>query len=65
MTLLSMDRQRADELSAAIDKWLAKRKADPAGIDPAQLDDFAKWAEQRKIAASQISSVLRPKNERW
>lgn len=65
MTLLSMDRQRADELSAAIDKWLVKRKADPAGMDPAQLDEFAKWAEQRKIAASQISSVLRPKNERW
>jgi len=65
MTLLSMDRQRADELSAAIDKWLVKRKADPAGIDPAQLEDFAKWAEQRKIAASQISSVLRPKNVRW
>jgi hypothetical protein len=34
-------------------------------MDPAQLDEFAKWAEQRKIAASQISSVLRPKNERW
>jgi tetratricopeptide (TPR) repeat protein len=65
MTLLSMDRQRADELSAAIDKWLVKRKADPAGMDPGALDEFAKWAEQRKVAASQVSSVLRPKNERW
>jgi tetratricopeptide (TPR) repeat protein len=65
MTLLSMDRQRADELSAAIDKWLVKRKADPAGMNPAELDEFAKWAEQRKIAASQVSSILRPKNERW
>jgi tetratricopeptide (TPR) repeat protein len=65
MTLLSMDRPRADELAAAIDKWLAKRKADPAGMDPAQLDEFAKWVEQRKLVASQVSSVLRPKNERW
>src|SRR5262245_1190002 len=48
MALFKMDRPRADELSAAIDKWLEKRKADPAGLDPAKLEEFAKWAGERK-----------------
>jgi tetratricopeptide (TPR) repeat protein len=65
MALFNMDRPRADELAAAIEKWLEKRKSDPAGLDPARLDEFAKWAEQRKQLASQVSSVLKPKNERW
>ncbi len=65
MTLFNMDRPRADELAAAIDKWLEKRKADPTSVDPAQLDEFSKWAQQRKQLASQVSSVLKPRNERW
>ena len=65
MTLFNMDRPRADELAAAIDKWLEKKKADPTSMDPAQLDEFSKWAQQRKQLASQVSSVLKPKNERW
>jgi len=65
MTLFSMDRPRADELAAAIDKWLARKKADPAGVDAAQLEDFEKWAAQRKQLASQVSQVTKSKNERW
>jgi len=65
MQLFTMDRPRADELSAAIDKWLEKRKTDPAGMDPAQLQEFSAWAAQRKQLASQVSSLTAPKNERW
>ena len=65
MQLFTIDRPRADELSAAIDKWLEKRKTDPAGVDPAQLQEFSAWAAQRKQLASQVSSVTAPKNERW
>lgn len=65
MALFRMDRARADELSAAIDKWLEKRKADPAGLDPAKLEDFAKWAGERKQAASQVPSITRPGDGRW
>ena len=64
MVLFNRDRPRADELAAAIEKWLEKRKSDPTGVDPAKLDEFAKWAEQRKQLSSQTSSVLKP-NERW
>ena len=65
MQLFTMDRPRADELAAAIDKWLEKRKTDPAGMDPAQLQEFSAWAAQRKQLASQVSSVAAPKHERW
>jgi tetratricopeptide (TPR) repeat protein len=65
MQLFTMDRPRADELAAAIDKWLEKRKTDPAGLDPAQLQEFSAWAAQRKQLASQVSSLAAPKNERW
>jgi tetratricopeptide (TPR) repeat protein len=65
MQLFTMDRPRADELAAAIDKWLEKRKADPAGLDPGQLQEFSTWAAQRKQLASQVSSVASPRHERW
>ena len=65
MQLFTMDRPRADELAAAIDKWLEKRKTDPAGLDPTQLQEFSTWAAQRKQLASQVSSVASPRHERW
>jgi tetratricopeptide (TPR) repeat protein len=65
MTLFRADRARADELAAAIDKWLEKRKADPAGLDPAKVDEFGKWAEERKQAASRVSTLARPSDGRW
>lgn len=46
--LFDIDRQRADELAAAIDRWVEKKKADPSGVDPAKFDEFARWAAQRK-----------------
>ena len=65
MALFQADRPRANELTAAIDKWLEKRKTDPAGLDPARLEEFAKWAEQRKQLASQVSSLSSPEKPRW
>jgi tetratricopeptide (TPR) repeat protein len=64
MTLFSSDRVRADELAAAIDQWIQKRKADPAGVDPAALDKFTAWAAERRQLASQTSALtLQP--PRW
>jgi tetratricopeptide (TPR) repeat protein len=65
ITLFNMDRPRADELGVAIEKWLEKRKADPAGVDPAALADFSKWQEERKKLASQTSSLTTRRNETW
>jgi len=65
ITLFNMDRPRADELAVAIDKWVEKRKTDPAGVDPAALADFSKWQEDRKKLASQTSSLTTHRKEAW
>ena len=65
ITLFNMDRPRADELGVAIEKWLEKRKADPAGVDPAALAEFSKWQEERKKLASQTSSLSTRRKEAW
>jgi tetratricopeptide (TPR) repeat protein len=65
MTLFTADRPRADELAAAMEAWVEKRKADPAGVDPAAVDEFAKWVVERKQLASQTSSLRDPNAPRW
>jgi tetratricopeptide (TPR) repeat protein len=65
MTLFNADRPRADELSAAIEKWLERIKSNPSGVDPAKVDEFGKWASERKQLASQTSSVTSPTELRW
>lgn len=57
MTLFNADRPRADELSAAIDRWLEKTKSGARTVDPAKRDEFAKWAADRKQLAGQTSAV--------
>lgn len=65
MNLFRADRPRADELGAAIDKWLEKKQGNPGGLDPATFETFAKWAAERKQLASQTSSLLAPAHEAW
>ena len=65
MTLFNADRKRADELTSAIDRWLEQKKADPAGVDPAKLEDFGKWASERKQLAAQTSSLTSGQELRW
>jgi len=65
MTLFNADRPRASELAAAIDRWIEKSKANPGNVDPAKVEEFGKWASERKQLASQTSSVTSPKELRW
>ena len=65
MTLFNADRPRANELAAAIDKWLDKNRANPGNVDPAKVEEFGKWASERKQLASQTSSVTSPRDLRW
>jgi tetratricopeptide (TPR) repeat protein len=65
MTLFSADRPRADELTAAMEKWVEKRKADPSGVDSAAIEEFGKWVAERKQLASQTSSLRDPNAPRW
>jgi tetratricopeptide (TPR) repeat protein len=65
MTLFNADRPRANELAAAIERWLEKSKTNPGNVDPAKLDEFGKWASERKQLASQTSSVTSPNGLHW
>ena len=60
MTLFNTDRKRADELATAMQKYVEKRRDDPAGVDPAALEEFGKWVAERKQLASQTSSLTDP-----
>jgi tetratricopeptide (TPR) repeat protein len=55
--LFSGDRPRADALLIAMKSFVAARKADAAGLDPAQLDAFAKWVGEREIIHGQTVAL--------
>lgn len=55
--LFSGDRERADVLLNAMKSWVDQRQSDSAGADPQQVDDFAKWVEQRQTIHRQTSSM--------
>jgi len=55
--LFAGDRARADALLIAMKGFVASRRADPAGLDAAQLDAFAKWVEQREVIHTQTAAL--------
>jgi len=55
--LFSVDRPRADALLIAMKSYVAARRTDAAGLDPAQLDAFGKWVEQREIIHNQTVAL--------
>jgi tetratricopeptide (TPR) repeat protein len=60
MALFNTDRKRADELASAMQKYVERKQGDPAGVDPAALQEFGKWVAERKQLASQTSSIADP-----
>jgi tetratricopeptide (TPR) repeat protein len=65
MTLFNADRKRADELSAAMTKWVATRRQDPAGVDPKSLEEFSTWLSQRLEIARQTTALLPTTGSPW
>lgn len=57
MELFRSDRELADELMGAIRTWLDERAGDPGDLDPAALQDFSVWAEERARAAEQTADL--------
>jgi tetratricopeptide (TPR) repeat protein len=64
LTLFSGDRPRADLLLAAMKNWVAERRANPAGVDAAQIDTFAQWVSQRESVHAQAPAVASTANIR-
>jgi len=57
--LFSGDRERADLLLDAMKSWLDQRKSDAAGASTQQIDDFAKWVEQRQTIHRQTGALTK------
>ncbi|HEY7378484.1 MAG TPA: tetratricopeptide repeat protein [Steroidobacteraceae bacterium] len=57
MQLFSASRKHADQLLAAMQKFVAVRRTDPAGLQPQALDEFAKWVQERGAIAQQTASL--------
>ena len=65
MILFQHDRPRANELDAAIQKWIEKRKGSPGSLDQATFESFSAWAAERHQLASQTSELLLPSRAGW
>jgi tetratricopeptide (TPR) repeat protein len=57
MTLFANARPLADELMAAMQKWVTARRADASGVATADLDKFDQWINERKTVAQQTASL--------
>jgi tetratricopeptide (TPR) repeat protein len=53
LDLFAADRKQADLLMAAMENWVAARKADAAGVDPDAIAGFEKWIGEREGMARQ------------
>ena len=55
LELLAADRKQADTLMAAMQKWIADSKTNPAGVDPAVVSGLETW----------LRSAARSPRRRW
>lgn len=57
LTLFALDRAQAGLLMDAMIRWVASRKADPAGVDPSAVAAFEAWVEERAELARQTRAM--------
>lgn len=66
LELFASDRAQADILMKAMGEWVAQRKMDSAGIDPAAVSAFEGWIKERAALAGQtVSMGLTPAHTAW
>lgn len=57
LSLFANARPLADQLLAAMQQWIAERRADAAGIPAADVDTFSQWIQERTNIAQQTASL--------
>jgi tetratricopeptide (TPR) repeat protein len=57
MDLFNHARPLADQLMAAMQKWLASHRAAPSRLRAADIDSFDKWLQERDGIAKQTASI--------
>jgi tetratricopeptide (TPR) repeat protein len=66
LELFASDRKQADLLMKAMTDWVAKRQAEPAGLDPAALSALEAWIKERSSLAGQTARMgLAAQHETW
>ena len=65
LALFAADRAKADKLLAAMNGWVEKRRAEPAGVDPATVDAVATWVGQRAELATTTGGTAGGQQGRW
>jgi tetratricopeptide (TPR) repeat protein len=66
LELFAKDRDQAAQLMKAMTDWVAKRQADPAGVDPAAVTAFDTWIKERaKVAALTVNMSLASNHSIW
>lgn len=63
--LFRNDRQRADELLTAMQRWVAERSADREGLDAGVVEEFASWVEERAEIAGHTASLTKSTTSSW
>jgi tetratricopeptide (TPR) repeat protein len=63
MTLFSHDRERADELLKAMQKWVETHRENPGDLSSSTVDEFAQWVDQRGQIAAQTSALYPPSED--
>lgn len=57
LQLFRDDRERADELMAAMQTWVEERNDDPGTLDPSTVQEFTAWVEERAEVAGNTASL--------
>jgi tetratricopeptide (TPR) repeat protein len=65
-SLFGGDRARADILFESMKQWVAEHRVNANGVDTAQVDQFAKWVDERTaIHAQTVASASRDGIRSW
>jgi tetratricopeptide (TPR) repeat protein len=65
MDLFASSRKHSDELLAAMQKYVAARRKEPNGLTAQQLDEFARWVDERAGIAQQTASLDTGSQASW
>jgi len=65
MQLFREDRERAEELMTAMQRWVEKRRIDPGEIDPAAIEQFAVWVQDRAEVSGNTASLQSDAGRVW
>ncbi len=65
MHLFREDRERADELLAAMQSWVKERQSDSSDLDSAVVDEFSAWVNERSEISDNTASLGTTAGRTW